>query len=278
MRLKISGGRLFDPACGWHGEARDLYIEGDCIVPRLSRVDQVMDARGKAVVAAGLDLRGQVATYGLNFRRAAGGVPSPRELGESYAALGYTHVHEPFLTLPSANYVHCQLAALPIVDTSASLVVNLRDLDLWLRSPEHLPEVGETLMFLLDRTRSLNLRVVEPFVRYRQEFYAHRTMATEEALEILADLAKGQKITLTLEASPEVLRAPLPEPGVFHLAALGPALVEDNLLKTALAHLEQGGTADMGLMAPGGGPGLGSTGHAGGPGMVPAPGSQSGAG
>jgi len=260
MRLKISGGRLFDPACGWHGEARDLYIEGDCIVPRLSRVDRVMDAKGKAVVAAGLDLRGQVATYGLNFRRAAGGVPSPRELGESYAALGYTHVHEPFLTLPSANYVHCQLAALPIVDTSASLVVNLRDLDLWLRSPEHLPEVGETLMFLLDRTRSLNLRVVEPFVRYRQEFYAHRTMATEEALEILADLAKGQKITLTLEASPEVLRAPLPEPGVFHLAALGPALVEDNLLKTALAHLEQGGTADMGLMAPGGGPGSGAPG------------------
>jgi hypothetical protein len=256
MRLKISGGRLFDPACGWHGEARDLHIEGDRIVTRLAGADRVMDARGKAVVAAGLDLRGQVATYGLNFRRAAGGMPSLRELGESYAALGYTHVHEPFLTLATANYVHCQLAALPLVDASASLVVNLRDLDLWLRSPEQWSEVGETLLFLLDRTRSLNLRVVEPFVRYRQEVYAPRTMATERALEILAHLAHQQKLPVTLEASPEVLRAGLPEPRVFHLAALGPALVADDLLEVALAHLERGVSADMGLMvSPAGGSG-----------------------
>ena len=153
MRLKISGGRLYDPSCGWQGEVRDLFIEGGRIVPRLARVDQVMEAAGRVVVAAGIDLRGQVATYGLNFRRAGGGMPSPRELGEAYAGLGYTHVHEPFLTWFTANYVHCQLAALPIVDTSASLVVNLRDLDLWLRSPEQLPEVGETLRFLLDKTR-----------------------------------------------------------------------------------------------------------------------------
>ena len=78
MRLKISGGRLFDPACGWHGEARDLYIEGRRIVPRLSRVDRVMEAKGRSVVAGGIDLRGQVATYGLHFRRAAGGMPSPQ--------------------------------------------------------------------------------------------------------------------------------------------------------------------------------------------------------
>ena len=257
MRLKISGGRLFDPACGWHGEARDLYIEGRRIVPRLSRVDRVMEAKGRSVVAGGIDLRGQVATYGLHFRRAAGGMPSPPDLGETYARLGYTHVHEPFLTLYTANYVHRQLAALPVVDTSASLVLNLRDLDLWLQSPEHLPAVGETLQFLLERTRSLNLRLVEPFVQYRQTYYAPRSIATARALEILAELARGQKLTLALEASPEVLGADLPEPQVFHLAALGPALVADGLLAAALTHLEKGGTADMGLMDPGRGQGLG---------------------
>ena len=131
-----------------------------------------------------------MATYGLNFLRLTNGAPSLRELGETYALLGYTHVHEPFLTAWTAGYVQRQLADLPVVDTSASLVLNLRELDLWLRSPEHLEEVGQTLLHLLAETRALNFRVVEPFVRYRQDFYAHRTIAPEPALAVLADLAR----------------------------------------------------------------------------------------
>ncbi len=250
MRLKISRGSLYDPASGRHGEAADLYIDGDRIVARLSRVDRVIEAQGKAVVAGGIDLRGQVATYGLNFRRAGGGLPSPRELGKAYAALGYTHVHEPFLTLATANYVHRQLAALPVVDTSASLVLNLRDLDLSLGSSGQLPVLRETVAFLLEKTRALNLRVVEPFVRYRQEFYASRTLAMGKALEVLAALAGGQNHPLALEASPAVLRADFPEPAAFHLSALGPALEEDEVREAALAKLESGATADMGLMHP----------------------------
>jgi formylmethanofuran dehydrogenase subunit A len=250
MRLKIAGGRLYDPASTLEGEVRDLYIHGDRLVPRLAKVDRVIQAQGQVVVAAGIELRGQVATFGLNYLRLRGRAPSPREMGESYAALGYTHVHEPFLTLVTANYVQRELAALPVVDTSASLVLNLRDLDLWLGSPDRLGEVGQTLNFLLDRTRSLNLRVVEPYVRYRQEVYFHRTLNREKALEILADLARAQNLTLTLEASPEVLGAELPEPRLFHLGALGPALTKDALIQAALAHLKKGATADLGLMDP----------------------------
>ena len=250
MRIKIAGGRLFDPASRWQGAVRDLYIEGGRIVPHLTKVDRVIQAQGQVVVAGGIEVRGRVAAYGLNYLRLWGGMPSPQELGADYAALGYTHVHEPFLTLATANYVHRELAAIPIVDTSASLVLNLRDLDIWLRSPERLAEVGQTLQCLLDLTRSLNLRVVEPYVRYRQDVYFHRTIKTEAALEILAELAGTQNFIMTLEASPEVLRASLPEAGRFHLAALGPALVEDDLAEAALAHLEQGATGDMGLMVP----------------------------
>jgi formylmethanofuran dehydrogenase subunit A len=252
MRLKITGGRLFDPASGWQGEARDLYIRDGHLVSRLSRVDRVIDARGGVVCAGGIELRGQVATYGLNFLRASGAVPTLREAGESYAALGYTHVHEPFLTWLTANYVHRQLAALPVVDTSASLVLNLRDLDLWLRSPEDWPRVAETVQFLLAHTRSLNLRVVEPYVRYRQDFYTHRTVGLETALQFLAGLAERCGLPVAVEASPELLRLALPDPPRFHLAALGPALVADELTAAAVALLEQGATGDLGLMAPGG--------------------------
>lgn len=250
MRVKIAGGRLYDPACGWDGKIGDLYIEAGRIVAPLTAVDRVFEARGQVVTPAGLEIRGQVATYGLDFLRLHNLAPSPRVLGENYALLGYTHVNEPFLTAWTAGYVQRQLAALPVVDTSASLVVNLRELDLYLGAPERLEEVGQTLQFLLEGTRSLNLRVVEPFVRYRQDFYAHRTIETEQALVILADLAKRIGLPLTLEASPDVLRAPLPDPSAFHLAALGPALAADDLVDAALAQLAAGATGDLGFMLP----------------------------
>ena len=251
MRLKIAGGRLYDPTCGWDGEAGDLYVEDGRLVAPLPEVDREIEARGQIVTPAGIELRGQVATYGLNFLRLTNGAPSLRELGESYALLGYTHVHEPFLTAWTAGYVQRQLAGLPVVDTSASLVINLREIDQWLRSPELLEEVGQTLLYLLDETRALNFRVVEPFVRYRQDFYAHRTIEPEKTLEVLARLARITGAPLSVEASPEVLRAHLPEPAAFHLAALGPALTADDLVEAALAHLEAGATGDLGLMLPG---------------------------
>jgi len=250
MRLKITGGRLYDPSCGWDGEPGDLYVQDGRLVAPLSEVDREIEARGQVVMPAGIELRGQVATYGLNFLRLLNGAPSPSAWGETYALLGYTHVHEPFLTAWTAGYVQRQLAALPVVDTSASLVLNLREADLWLNSPERLPEVAQTVLYVLEATRCLNLRVVEPFVRYRQEFYAHRTIEPEKALALLADLARLVGLPLALEASPEVLRAPLPEPTAFHLAALGPALTNDDLVEAALAHLEAGATGDLGLMRP----------------------------
>jgi hypothetical protein len=223
MSCKITGGRVFDPAQGWQGEVRDLYLDGGRIVPPLPRVETVIDAENLAVVPGGIDLRGQVASFGLNFLRLWGLVPAPGHLGATYASLGYTHVHEPFLTPATASYVHRELAALPVVDASASLVVNLRDLDLWMQDGDRLPEVAETLQFFREKTRTLNFRVVEPWVRHRQEVYAHRNLSLEGTLEILARLADKLKTTLTLEASPELLAAALPEPRAFHLGGLGSA-------------------------------------------------------
>jgi formylmethanofuran dehydrogenase subunit A len=247
MRLKIAGGCVYDPASGWEGEVRDLYIDQGRLVPHLPAVDRVIAAAGRAVLPGGIDLRGVVASFGQEFLRLRGWTPPLPVLGELYASLGYTHVHEPFLTFATAGYVHREMAALPYVDTSASLTVNLRDLDLWLASTPRLAEVGQTLKFLLEQTRALNLRVVEPFVRYRQEHYAHRTLATERALEVLAQLAREENLTLALEASPEVLRARLPEPGAFHLAALAPALAAEDLVDAALGQLARGATGDLGL-------------------------------
>ena len=53
MRLKIAGGRLYDPTCGWDGEAGDLYIEDGRLVAPLPEVDREIEARGQLVTPAG---------------------------------------------------------------------------------------------------------------------------------------------------------------------------------------------------------------------------------
>lgn len=249
--IVIKGGRVFDPGSGWDGAERDLFIENGRLVDRLSEVEQVIPAHGLAVTPAAIDLRGSVAAYGQNYLRLWGALPSPRQVGESYALLGYTHIHEPFLTLPTANYVHHELAAIPIVDTSASLTLNLRDFGIWLKDAQQLPEVSAAWACLMEHSRSLNLRIVEPFVRYRQDFYVHRTLSMESMLEMLLQFMQVSGNTIMLEASPELLAADLPVLPGLHLCALGPALLSDELGARALQHLENGVSADMGLLPPG---------------------------
>lgn len=250
MRLKITGGRLYDPASGWHGEDRDLCIDGDRLVARLTAAERTIDARGRAVLAGGIDLRAQVASCGVNLLHLFHDRPTLSDLGLAYASLGYTHVHEPFLTLITAGLVQRHLAALPVVDTSASLALNLRDLDVWLKDRDRWPEISKTISFLLEKTRCLDVRLVEPFVRYRQDFYSHRALNPVETLDILTRLAQNDKLKFTLEAGPEVLKIPFLEPRAFHLAALGQALLDDETMAAALAHLEAGVTADCGLSLP----------------------------
>ena len=250
MHIKITGGRVYDPAQGLDGAQQDLFIKGDRIVSSLKKADRVIEAAGRVVVPGGIDLRGQVATYGLNFLRLWNGFPSLQKLGQLYAAAGYTHVHEPFLTLYTAGYVHRQLAAIPLVDTSASLVLNLRDFDNYLKSLDQMEEVGQTVKSLQEKTRALDLRLLEPFVRYRQSYYSHRTMDTVKTLETLTGLALECDLRFTLEASPEVLELPFPEPRAFHLAALGRAVTDARLLELALTRLEEGVTADLGFEPP----------------------------
>ncbi len=250
MRLKIAEGCVYDPVSGWHGEARDLFINGDRLTARLTAVDRTIDAKGRTVLAGGIDLRSQVATFGVHLLHLFNGRPPLSELGPAYAALGYTHVHEPFLTLVTAGLVHRQLAALSVVDVSASLVLNLRDLDLWLQDRDRRPEVAQTIKYLVEKTRSLDIRLAEPFVRHRQEFYRHRSLETEACLEILTELALAHGLKFTVEATPEVLYAPFLEPRVFHLAGLGQALINEEALESALGRLEAGISADCALAFP----------------------------
>ncbi len=55
-KICISNGSVYDPRQGWEGEKRDVFIEDGIIVDELSNPDYVIDALGKLVTPAGIDL------------------------------------------------------------------------------------------------------------------------------------------------------------------------------------------------------------------------------
>ncbi|MFA4911867.1 MAG: hypothetical protein WC649_12630, partial [Desulfobacteria bacterium] len=154
MKIKIEGGRLYDPRNNLDGEERDIFIEDGIIVEGFSGADKTIDASGKAIMAGGIDVHSHVATYGLNLIRGTNRFYSPKEIGHIYAKMGYTHVNEPFMTQVTANYVHHELSSIPILDTSAFLVLNLRDAETKIKSAKHLEEVEKIIPIIIAGTKA----------------------------------------------------------------------------------------------------------------------------
>src|SRR3989441_579078 len=84
-RLRITGGRVYDPANGVDGAVRDVCIEADRIVAELPASAPRLDARGLIVMPGGVDIHAHVAGSSVNHARrllpeehAADPMPAPR--------------------------------------------------------------------------------------------------------------------------------------------------------------------------------------------------------
>ena len=57
MLIKLSGGKVYDPANSVNGEVRDVYVNGVKIVAPEpgARVDQEFDLKGRIVMAGAID-------------------------------------------------------------------------------------------------------------------------------------------------------------------------------------------------------------------------------
>jgi len=250
VKLVVANGTLYDPKNDVEGEVRDVGIEDGIIVSEVSDPDRVIDARGHIVMAGGIDIHAHVATYGLNWGRYLFGFPTPREIGRTYARMGYTHVHEPFMTLVTAACVHHELSFIPIVDTSASLVINPRDLETRLKSEDNRIPVERALSFLLFRARGLTIKLYEPYVVYDDEVYAFKNIEDQDILSFFS--APGERLLsrIFLHTYPALLEREVSAPERFHFCHMGAVLDNDTRSEKAAALLERGATGDMGLFGP----------------------------
>src|SRR5205814_10405606 len=68
VMLRITGGKVYDPANGVHGEVRDVCISDGRIVSNVEG-GRTLDANGMVIFPGGVDIHTHVAGAALNFAR-----------------------------------------------------------------------------------------------------------------------------------------------------------------------------------------------------------------
>jgi formylmethanofuran dehydrogenase subunit A len=145
--LRITGGKVYDPANGVDGQIRDVCIDDAGRIAPSADGGRTIDARGMIVFPGGVDVHTHVAGGAINFARAmtpedhrrtqafirtktrrsglGGMAPTTFATGYLYAGMGWTTVNEAAVPVLSARHTHEELADIPIVDkTSLTLIAN----------------------------------------------------------------------------------------------------------------------------------------------------------
>ena len=113
--LRITGGKVYDPANGINGEIRDLYVQDGRLAASCTG-GRTIDATGMIIFPGGVDVHTHVAGGAMNFARAmtpedhrrtqafirtksrrsglGGMAPTTFATGYLYAGMGFTTVNE----------------------------------------------------------------------------------------------------------------------------------------------------------------------------------------
>ena len=135
--LRITGGKVYDPANGINGVVQDLCISDGRIVSGVEG-GRTIDATGMVVLPGGVDGHTHVAGAALTFARAmspetqrqglpflhtperrmglGGLTPTTFATGYLYAGMGYTTVTEAAVPVLSATHTHEELRDTPLLE------------------------------------------------------------------------------------------------------------------------------------------------------------------
>lgn len=183
--LRISGGRVYDPANDINGEVRDVCISNGRIVPEVKGEGiRTIDATGMVVFPGGVDVHTHVAGGALNFARAmtpenhrtaakfihspelragiGGTTPTTFATGYLYAGLGYTTVNEAAVPVLSARHTHEELRDTPIVDKSTCVLMANNELLLDLLEQDETERAKDVLAWLIWAAKGYGVKAVNP--------------------------------------------------------------------------------------------------------------------
>ena len=181
--LRITGGKVYDPANGVEGEVRDVSIEDGRIVERVEG-GRAIDATGMVVFPGGVDIHSHVAGAALNFargltpenyrvarrflhapgRRAGlGGItPTTFATGYLYAAMGWTTVNEAAMPVLTARHTHEELRDVPIVDKATLVLMANNELVLDLLEAGEPERARHVVAWLMWAAKAYGVKAVNP--------------------------------------------------------------------------------------------------------------------
>ena len=181
--LRITGGKVYDPANGIDGIIKDICIADGRIVPQVDG-GRAIDASGMFVFPGGVDVHTHVAGGALNFarglvpenqraarkflhapdRRAGiGGItPTTFATGYLYAGMGWTTVNEAAVPILSAKHTHEELHDTPIVDKSSLLLMANNEIVLDLLETGEVERAKHVVAWLIWAAKVYGVKAVNP--------------------------------------------------------------------------------------------------------------------
>jgi formylmethanofuran dehydrogenase subunit A len=186
MLIKLSGGKIYDPANKVSGEVRDIYVEGGKIVAAKpgARADETYDLKGRIVMAGAIDphthigggkmtiarmllpedhLKDEVQRTDLTRAGTGHAVPSTMITGYRYAEMGYTACFEPAMLPANARQAHMEMGDTPMVDKGAFAMLGSDDFFLrQLAAKQDFEAIKDYVAWTMHAAQAIAVKVVNP--------------------------------------------------------------------------------------------------------------------
>jgi formylmethanofuran dehydrogenase subunit A len=181
--LRITGGKVYDPANGIDGVVKDICISDGRVVAQIEGGRNI-DATGMIVFPGGVDIHTHVAGAALNFARAmtpenqrnsahfyhtkelragiGGPTPTTFATGYLYAGMGWTTVVEAAVPVLSAKHTHEELRDTPIVDKACCVLMANNELVLDLLETDDLERAKHVVAWLIWAAKGYGVKAVNP--------------------------------------------------------------------------------------------------------------------
>jgi formylmethanofuran dehydrogenase subunit A len=184
--LRISNGRVYDPANGVHGEIRTIAVRDGRIVAEaeLDATARILDAQGGIVFPGGVDIHSHIAGPKVNagrkmrpedhrqaepIRRTAvsrsgvmGSNPSTFATGYTYARLGYTTAFDAAVPPLSARHAHEELHDTPVIDKGFYVLMGNNEFILRCLKAGETTKLRDFSAWLLGAAKGYAIKLVNP--------------------------------------------------------------------------------------------------------------------
>ncbi len=181
--ILVKNGYVYDPKNGVNGDVMDIAIRDDKIVDKVSPESKVIDARGKVVMAGGIDIHAHIAGPKINvgrimrpedklfhtkkltkMTRSGGGfsVPSTFETGYVYSRMGYTQANEAAMPPLMARHTHEEMSDTPLIDQSAYTLLGNNWLVMEYIKRGEQDKLNAFVAWMLKATKGYCIKLVNP--------------------------------------------------------------------------------------------------------------------